>query len=135
MVLLNRGYYNYLIFMYFHLAPPFLGFLLISLVFSIFFSLISVFFCVLQCLVITFIYRIYNATFIWTMRLSWRLDAWRILNNHIKSWFSWSRRIIDPLIFKNKSFIELKLSLMRIPLEKEISVWKGNWFYFRKCPV
>jgi len=24
---------------------------------------------------------------------------------------------------------------MRIPLEKEISVWKGNWFYFRKCPV
>jgi len=36
------------------------------------------------------------------MRWSWSLDAWRILINPIRSWSPWSRRILDPLIFRNK---------------------------------
>ena len=36
------------------------------------------------------------------MRWSWPLDAWRILINPIRSWYPWSRRILDPLIFIKK---------------------------------
>ena len=48
----------------------------------------------------------YNTTPIWTMRWSWSLDAWRILINPIRSWSPWFRRILYPLIFRNKSLLD-----------------------------
>ena len=44
----------------------------------------------------------YNTTPIWSMRWSWSLDVWKILVNPIRSWSPWSRRILDPLIFRTR---------------------------------
>ena len=46
--------------------------------------------------------KFYNKTLIWTTRWSWSLNAWWILINYIWSWSPWSRRALNPSIFKNK---------------------------------
>ena len=69
----------------------------------------------------------YKTTLIWTMRWSWTLDAWRILINPIRSWFSWSIRILDPLIFKSKHFFNRICILFELHQKKKLAgPWKGN---------
>jgi len=74
----------------------------------------------------------YNITLIWTMRCSWPLDAWRILINPIRSWSSWCKKILNPLIFRNKSLLN-KNWILFVLHQKKTCVWKRNWFCFRKC--
>jgi len=88
------------------------------------------FFCSnLQCWLQPLFIRFYNTTPIWTMRWSWSLDAWRILINPIRSWFSWSRRILNPLIFRNKSSLSRNWILFILLLKRKLAiVRKGNYF-------
>ena len=44
----------------------------------------------------------YSSNPILTLRWSWPSDAWRILINPIRSWSPQSRRILDPLNFRNR---------------------------------
>jgi len=63
------------------------------------------------------------------MRWSWPLDAWRILINLISSRSFWSRRILNPLIFKNKYSLNRNWILFILLLKKKITIaWKGNCF-------
>ena len=121
----------YLISMHLYLASLFLGFFLISLVISTFFSLrLDWDQCWLQLLFIGF----HRTTSIWTMRWSWPLDVWRILINPIRRWSHWFRRILDPLRFwdKNLHWIEIE--------SYSYSTWKENQhlkklILLQKCPV
>ena len=63
------------------------------------------------------------------MRWSWPLDAWKILINLIRSWSPWSRRILDLLIFKNKSSLNRNWILFILHLKRKLAIaWKGNCF-------
>ena len=53
------------------------------------------------------------------MRWSWPLDAWRILINPIRSWSPRSRKILNFLIFKNKSSLNKNWIIYILFLKKE----------------
>ena len=108
-----------------------LGFLLISLMFSTIFFLRSAWLSLLQCLVTTLFIGFYSTTLIWIMRWSWPLDGWRILINPFRNWPPWSRRILNPLIFRNKSslnrnliqFVSYQNKKTHNRLKKTVSLW------------
>ena len=54
------------------------------------------------------------------MRWSWLLDAWRILINPIRSWSSWSRRILNPLIFRNKFSLNMNWIICILLLKRKL---------------
>jgi len=86
------------------------------------------FFCSnLQCWLQPLFIGFYNTTPIWTMRWSWSLDAWRILINPIRSWSPWFRRILDPLIFRNKPSLNKIWILFELHQKRKLAcTWKGN---------
>ena len=64
--------------------------------------------------------RFYNTTPIWTMKWSWPLDGWRILNL-IRSWSPWSRRILDHLIFRNKPILNRNWIIFVLHQKKKLA--------------
>ena len=62
------------------------------------------------------------------MRWFWSLDAWRILINFIRSWFPWSRRILNLLVFRNKSSLNRNWILFIFLKRKLTIAWKENYF-------
>ena len=106
-----------------HIAPLFLAFLgpswfCLTLLFTItfFYSSAPIYNVVLQSLFI----RFYNTTLIWTMKWSWLLDTWRILINPVRSWSPWSWRILNLLIFRNKSSLNRNWILFIVRLKRKL---------------
>jgi len=122
--------------MHLHFSPLFLGLFLISLVFSSFFFLrLNLDQLEINAGLQPLFIRFYKTTPFWTMRWSWSLDAWRILINPIRSWSPWFRRILNPLIFRNKpslnrNWVSFVLHQKRkLAPEKEIDYASENALY------
>ena len=77
----------------------------------------------------SFIYKIlqYNSYLDYEM-IFWPLDGWRILINSIRSWSPWSRRILNPLIFRSKPSLNRNWILFIFLKRKLAIAWKGNCF-------
>jgi len=75
------------------------------------------------------IYKIlqYNSYLDYEMILA--IGCSKNLVNPIRIWFSWSRRILDSLIFRNKSSLNRNWILFILLLKRKLAIaWKENYF-------